>query len=95
MARAARWMSLDRRTILGVIHEDQPQVHPIDLVRAATPPQRPSTYLLDPTGPFFTLNALMQGFSPECGGFSLAQLINFMQIVVKAKTGVDLSGSFG
>ena len=76
--------------ILGVIHEPQPAIHPIDLVRAATPPTRPSTYLLDPNGPFFTLQALMQGFTSQCGGYSLAQLVAFL----KAALGTKLSGSF-
>jgi hypothetical protein len=78
---------------LGVIHEEQPALHPIDLVRSATPPQRPSTYLLDPNGPFFSLKALMQGFSPECGGYSIAQFIDLIQ-VLKGNAGAALSGSF-
>jgi len=79
---------------LGVIHEDNPKLHPLSLVRAAIPPVRPSQYLLDPAGPFFTLTALMQAFSPECGGFSLAQLVNFLAVVRKAAVPTELSGSF-
>lgn len=36
----------------------------------------------------------MQGFSPECGGFSLAQLLNFMAVFQKAAVPTNLSGSF-
>jgi hypothetical protein len=79
---------------LGVIHEENPTLHPIGLVRAGIPPARPSQYLLDPTGPFFSLTALMQSFSPECGGFSLAQLVNFLAVLEKGATPAELSGSF-
>ena len=73
--------------ILGVIHEPQPTIHPIDLVRAATPSARPSTYLPEP---FFALPVLMQGFTSQCGGYSLAQLITYL----KAANDPKLSGSF-
>jgi hypothetical protein len=79
---------------LGVIHEENPSLHPLSLVRAAIPPVRPPQYLLDPAGPFFTLTALMQSFSPACGGYSLAQLVNFLAVVKKGASPVDLSGSF-
>ena len=79
---------------LGVIHEDVPNLHPISLVRSGAPVTRPSEYLLDPAGPFFTLAALMQSFSPECGGFSVAQLINLIAVLQKAASSVELSGSF-
>src|SRR5580658_10487829 len=80
--------------ILGVIHEDAPSLNPIDLVRVGIPVTRPSQYLLDPTGPFFSLIALMQGFTSQCGGYSLAQLINFLSVIVKGAQSQKLSGSF-
>jgi hypothetical protein len=79
---------------LGVIHEENPSLHPLSLVRASIPPVRPSQYFLDPAGPFFTLTALMQSLSPECGGFGLAQLVNFMAVLKKGAAATELSGSF-
>jgi hypothetical protein len=79
---------------LGVTHEENPKLHPLSLVRASIPPVRSSQYLLDPAGPFFRLTALMQSFSPECGGFSLAQLVNFIAVLKKGAAPTELSGSF-
>jgi hypothetical protein len=76
---------------LGAIHEENPQGFLLGSIQA--PVAKPSTYLLDPNGPFFTLNALMQFMSPHCGGYSLAQLVNFLA-VLKGATPFDLSGSF-
>ena len=76
---------------LGAIHEEKPEGFLLGSIQA--PVEKPSTYLLNPNSPFFTLNALMQGKTSECGGYSVAQLINFL-CVLKGINPTDLSGSF-
>jgi len=75
-------------TKLGAVHEEDPQGFKLGQIQA--PVEIPDQYLCNDDGPLVTdLPILMQGQSPECGGFSLATLINFFK-----KTGVPLSGSF-
>ena len=75
-------------TKLGAVHEENPEGFRLGQIQAPT--TIPEQYLCNDEGPLVTdLPILMQGQSPECGGFSLATLINFFK-----KAGVALSGSF-
>jgi hypothetical protein len=76
-------------TKLGAVHEEDPQGFKLGQIQVPVA-GIPDQYLCNDDGPLVTdLPILMQGQSPECGGFSLATLINFCK-----KAGASLSGSF-
>jgi hypothetical protein len=73
---------------LGAIHEENPNLHPLGAVQAPVP--KPATLLPDQ---FFALAALMQYQTPKCGGYSLAQLLNYLEVLSGSQNAV-LSGNF-
>ncbi len=72
---------------LGAIHEENPEGFKLGQIQV--PQTIPDQYLCDDNGPLVTIPILMQNQTPECGGFSLATIVNFFK-----KVGVALSGSF-
>jgi len=73
---------------LGAIHEENPNLHPLGAVQP--PVAKPATLLPDR---FFALAALMQYQSPKCGGYSLAQFLNYLEVLSGSQNTV-LSGNF-
>ena len=76
---------------LGAIHEENPEGFKLGTVQA--PITLPAQYLCDDNGPTVSPEILMQGQSPECGGYSLATLIGLLHKVVDMVL-APLSGSF-
>lgn len=74
-------------TKLGAIHEDNPVGFQLGQVQA--PVVIPQQFNCTDAGPIPAIPILMQGQSPECGGYSLATLISILKTLT-----TPLSGCF-
>jgi hypothetical protein len=70
---------------LGVIHEENPQGFKLGQVQA--PVVIPKQFNCTDAGPIPAIPILMQGQSPECGGYSLATLISILKTLTTALSG--------